>query len=54
MVTLIIVHVAKRLARFGKDVSETWREAKRLRRNLPGPTEAINNFAPVNSAMAFR
>ena len=32
MVTLIIVHVAKRLARLGKDVSETWREAQRLRR----------------------
>ena len=39
MITLIIVHVAKKLTRFGKDVSETWREAQRLRRSLPGPTE---------------
>jgi hypothetical protein len=34
MLTLIIVHVAKKLSRFGKDVSETWREAQRLRRRL--------------------
>jgi hypothetical protein len=39
MLTLIIVHVAKQLSRFGKDVSETWREAQRLRRRLPSPTE---------------
>ena len=39
MVTLIIVHVANRLARFGKDVCDIWRETQRLRRTLPGPTE---------------
>ena len=33
MVTLIIVHIAKKLARFGKEVSETWREARRARRS---------------------
>jgi hypothetical protein len=38
MLTLIIVQVA-RLARFGKEVRETWRETQRLRRALPGPTE---------------
>jgi hypothetical protein len=39
MVTLMIVHVANKLARFGRDVRDTWREAQRLRRILPGPTE---------------
>ncbi len=39
MVTLIIVHVANKLARFGKDVREIWHETRRLRRALPGPTE---------------
>lgn len=39
MVTLIIVHVAKKLARFGKQLRETWHETQRLRRSLPGPIE---------------
>jgi hypothetical protein len=39
MVTLIIIQVGTRLARFGKEVRETWREAQRLRRSLAGPTE---------------
>jgi hypothetical protein len=39
MVTLIIVHMANKLARFGKEVRETWHEAQRLRRILRGPTE---------------
>ena len=39
MVTLIIVHVANTLARFGKDAREIWHETRRLRRSLPGPTE---------------
>jgi hypothetical protein len=39
MVTLVIVHVANKLARFGKDVRDIWFETQRLRRNLPGPTE---------------
>jgi hypothetical protein len=39
MVTLIIVHVANKLARFGKDVREIWHETQRLRRTLAGPTE---------------
>jgi hypothetical protein len=39
MVTLIIMQAATRLARFGKEVRETWREAQRLRRTLTGPTE---------------
>ena len=39
MVTLIIIQVATRLARFGKEVRETWRETQRLRRNMTGPTE---------------
>jgi hypothetical protein len=39
MVTLIIIHVAIRLARFGKEVGETWRETQRLRRTLAGPIE---------------
>ena len=32
MITLMIVHVANKLARFGKVVPETWRETQRLRR----------------------
>jgi hypothetical protein len=39
MITLIIVHVAAKLARFAKEVSETWREAQRLRRTLAGPMD---------------
>jgi hypothetical protein len=39
MVTLIIIHVATRLARFGRGVRETWRETQRLRRTLTGPIE---------------
>jgi hypothetical protein len=39
MVTLIIVHVANKLARFGKEVRDIWRETQQLHRVLPGPTE---------------
>ena len=39
MVTLIIIQVASKLARFGKEARETWRETQRLRRNMAGPTE---------------
>jgi hypothetical protein len=39
MITLIIVQVANKLARFGREVLETWREAQRLRQALSGPTE---------------
>jgi hypothetical protein len=39
MLTLIIVHYGAKLARFGKEVRETWRETQRLRRNLRGPPE---------------
>jgi hypothetical protein len=39
MITLIIVQLATRLTRFGKEVSETWREAQRLRNTLAGPME---------------
>lgn len=39
MVTLIIMQVATRLARFGKQARETWRETQRLRRSLAGPAE---------------
>jgi hypothetical protein len=39
MLTLIIIHAAKSLARFGNDVRETWHEAQRLRRSLSGPIE---------------
>ena len=28
-----------RLARLGKEVRDTWREAQRLRRSMAGPTE---------------
>ena len=39
MITLIITQFATRLARFGNEVRETWRETQRLRRTLAGPTE---------------
>jgi hypothetical protein len=39
MVTLIIIHVATRLARFANEVGEAWRETQRLRRTLAGPIE---------------
>jgi hypothetical protein len=39
MLTLIIIHVATRLARFAHGVGETWRETQRLRRSLAGPIE---------------
>ncbi|MEH2596648.1 hypothetical protein V1278_003561 [Bradyrhizobium sp. AZCC 1577] len=39
MITLILVQLATRLARLGKEGLATWREAQRLRRLLPGPTE---------------
>jgi hypothetical protein len=39
MVTLIIIHVATKLARFGNEVRETWRETQRLRRTLGGPMD---------------
>jgi hypothetical protein len=39
MVTLIIIHVATKLARFGTGVRETWRETQRLRRTLGGPMD---------------
>jgi hypothetical protein len=39
MVTLIIIHVATKLARFANEVRETWRETQRLRRTLAGPMD---------------
>ena len=39
MVTLIIIHLATRFARFAGEVGEAWRETQRLRRTLAGPTE---------------
>ena len=39
MVTIFFVHLATKLAHFGKEVREAWRETQRLRRTLPGPTE---------------
>ena len=39
MVTLIIIHVATKLTRFGIEVRETWRETQRLRRTLGGPMD---------------
>lgn len=39
MVTLIIMQVATKIARFGRQVGETWRETQRLRRKLAGPAE---------------
>jgi len=39
MLTLMMIQVAVRLARFGSEVRETWRETQRLRRSLAGPIE---------------
>ena len=39
MVTVIIMQLAIKLARVGKEVRETWYEAQRLRRSLAGPIE---------------
>ena len=39
MVTLLIIQVATRLTRLGKEVRDTWRETQRLRRSLAGPIE---------------
>jgi hypothetical protein len=39
MITLLIMQLANRLARFGREFSETWHETQRLRRSLGGPTE---------------
>ena len=39
MITLIIVHAASKLVRLAREVRETWQDAQRLRRRLPGPTE---------------
>jgi hypothetical protein len=39
MITLIIIQLANKLARFGNEVRETWRETQRLRRTLAGPME---------------
>jgi hypothetical protein len=39
VVTLIIIHLATRLARFADEVGEAWRETQRLRRSLAGPIE---------------
>jgi hypothetical protein len=39
MVTLMIIHVATKLARFANEVRETWRETQRLRRTLGGPMD---------------
>jgi hypothetical protein len=35
----MIVHVAGKMVRLGKDIAETWREAQRLRRALSGPMD---------------
>ena len=39
MITLILVHFATALTRFGQEVLATWHEAQQLRRRLSGPTE---------------
>ena len=39
MIALTIVQAATKLAHFSKAVVETWRETKRLRLSLGGPTE---------------
>jgi len=39
MVTLLIIQLANKLARFGKGAGEIWRETQRLRRSLVGPME---------------
>jgi hypothetical protein len=39
MVTITILHLANRIAHFGKEVRDVWREAQRLRRAMPGPAD---------------
>jgi hypothetical protein len=39
MVTAILLHLANKLARLGKEASEIWREARQLRRAMPGPAD---------------
>lgn len=39
MITLLIINVANRLVRVGKEAREAWRETQRLRRSLGGPEE---------------
>jgi len=39
VVTLIIIHLATRFARFADEVGEARRETQRLRRTLAGPIE---------------
>jgi hypothetical protein len=39
MVTLLILQTAHKVARFAKQAREIWRETRRLRRSLSGPTE---------------
>jgi hypothetical protein len=39
MVTLILIHIATRLSRFGNGILEAWLETQRLRRTLAGPIE---------------
>ena len=39
MVTLLIVQLANKIARFGKEARDIWREAQRLRRAMPGSSE---------------
>lgn len=39
MVTITLLHLANRLAQFGKKTSEIWRETRRLRRAMPGPAD---------------
>jgi hypothetical protein len=39
MVTLLIIQLADKLTRFGKEARDIWRETQRLRRSLAGPTE---------------
>jgi hypothetical protein len=39
MITLTIVNLTNKLARFARQVRETWQEAQRLRRTLPGPAD---------------
>lgn len=39
MVTLVIMQIAMKLARFGSELRGMWHETQRLRSSLPGPTE---------------
>jgi hypothetical protein len=39
MITLLIINVANRLVRVGREARDTWRETQRLRRSLGGPEE---------------